>query len=174
MGLQTIQLDPVIAALLGTTTAINKFAATNWIPSGSIKLSRQFKNANFSAQYARTAVPGNGVYLTSRAETGTANYSYSGVQKATLNIGGGYTSLTTIGQGLAPYRSWTGGVGATYNVTHVIHAVARYDVRQQEIDIAGYRRSSYRVTLGIAFSPGTLPLSLWLTCRSCCGEGSVR
>ena len=46
-------------------------------------------------------------------------------------------------------------------MTHAFHAVARYDLRQQEITIAGYRATSYRVTLGMAFSPGSMPLSLW-------------
>jgi hypothetical protein len=39
--------------------------------------------------------------------------------------------------------------------------VARYDARHQEISVAGYRSTGFRATLGIAFSPGNVPLSLW-------------
>jgi hypothetical protein len=66
-----------------------------------------------------------------------------------------------VGQGIAPYRFFMGSSSLTYNLTHALHLVARYDLRQQEIQIAGYRATSYRMTLGLAFSPGALPLSLW-------------
>jgi hypothetical protein len=76
-------------------------------------------------------------------------------------IGGGYWSLSSVGQGIAPYETFTGSTGITYNLTRALHAVARYDLRQQEVTIVGYRATSYRITLGLAFSPGSLPLSLW-------------
>jgi hypothetical protein len=160
-GLQAVTLDPAIAALLGTSTTLRVFAANNWVPSAHATLNRKFKNANLSITYARTVMPGNGVYLTSRTQSGMVGYDYTGIRKFSLSIIGGYSSLNTLGQGLAPYSMFTGGAGLTYNLTHALHAVARYDARQQEIELAGYRRTSYRVTLGIAFSPGSVPLSLW-------------
>ena len=55
----------------------------------------------------------------------------------------------------------TGGAGFTYGLTRMFHVVGRYDARHQEINLYNYRRTSYRATLGIAFSPGDIPLSLW-------------
>ena len=161
VGLQTITLDPAIARLLGVSSAVHVFAADNWIPSGRAALARKLRNANVTATYSRSVAPGNGVYLTSRMETGILTYSYSGVRNAAFSLSMGYNSLSSIGQGIAPYRQFTGGAGLTYNFTHAIHGLARYDVRQQEIQLAGYRGTSYQISLGIAFSPGTLPLSLW-------------
>ncbi len=160
-GLQTVSLAPAIAALLGITSTVHTFSAQNWVPSGRANLARKFKAANLSFRYERSVLPGNGVYLTSRSENGVAEYSYTGVRKVSLGINGGYASLTSLGQGIAPYRTFIAGASFTYNLTHALHAVARYDVRDQEIELAGYRRTSYRATIGIAFSPGTLPLSLW-------------
>jgi hypothetical protein len=37
----------------------------------------------------------------------------------------------------------------------------RYDLRDQQIDLPGYRHVATRASLGLVFSPGTLPLSLW-------------
>jgi hypothetical protein len=161
VGLQTVSLDPAIAALLGVSTAVHTFAAQNWVPAGNATLNRKFRSATLSFAYARTVLPGNGVYLTSRSESGSVGYNYTGIRKLSLAISGGYSSLASVGQGLAPYRMFTGGAGLTYNLTHALHAVARYDARQQEIELAGYRRTSYRASVGIAFSPGALPLSLW-------------
>jgi hypothetical protein len=161
VGLQTVSLNPAIAALLGVSTTVHVFAADNWLPAARGTLNRKFKNANLYAAYSREISPGDGVYLTSRVDNAILGYTYSGVRKATFTISGGYTSLASIGQGIAPYNTYAGGAGLSYNFTHALHGVARYDARQQEIQLAGYRRTSYAVTLGIAFSPGTLPLSLW-------------
>lgn len=161
VGLQSVALAPAIAALLGVSSTVHIFASQTWIPAGQANLTRRFKNANAFASYSRTVLPGNGVYLTSRSEQGVVGYSYSGLRKATFSMSGGYISLASLGQGIPPYRMFTAGAGITYNLTHALHAVARYDVRQQEITIAGYRATAFRATLGIAFSPGTLPLSLW-------------
>jgi hypothetical protein len=161
VGLQTVALSPSVAALLGISSTVTTFAANNWAPAGRATLTRKFRDANLTFTYARTMVPGNGVYLTSRSENGSVAYNYTGLHKFAFSISGGYWALSSIGQNIAPYSMFTGGAGLTYTITRALHAVARYDLRQQEITIAGYRATSYRMTLGLAFSPGTLPLSLW-------------
>lgn len=161
VGITSVALDPSIAQILGVPSVLQAFSSNDWLPAGQADLSRRFKQANLSFQYARTMAPGNGVYLTSRSESGGGTFSYTGLRRASFSISGGYYSLSSLGQGLQPYRTFTGGTGLTFNLTHALHAVARYDVRQQEITIAGFRSTSYRITLGLAFSPGSLPLSLW-------------
>ncbi len=161
LGLQTVALDPSIAALLGVSSTVQTFAAKDWLPAGQANLSRRFKNANLMFSYSRSMSPGNGVYLTSRAENGAISYSYTGIRKFSFNISGGYSSLSSLGQDIAPYKSFTGSSSMTYNLTRALHAIGRYDLRQQEINIAGYRATSYRLTVGLAFTPGTVPLSLW-------------
>jgi hypothetical protein len=161
VGLETVTLSPAIAALLGVSTAVRVFSADNWIPSGRASLDRKFKNANLGVSYLRAVTPGNGVYLTSRTESATIGYTYTGVNKASFSISGSYSDLASLGQGIAPYSQYAGSAGLTYNFSHALHGIARYDVRQQEIQVAGYRRSSYSITMGIAFSPGSIPISLW-------------
>jgi hypothetical protein len=166
LGLQTVALNPAIAALLGVYSTVHTYSATNWLPSGKADLTRKFKNGAFRVSYSRGASPGNGVFLTSQSDVGDINYTYTGVQRASFTIDGGYTSLSSIGQGIAPYRYYMGGVRLTYNLTHSLHAVLSYDVRQQEIQqgvqqYPGFKETAYRIGAGIAFSPGTVPLSLW-------------
>jgi hypothetical protein len=160
-GLQQVALDPNIAALFGVSSVTQTFYRNDWFPSGSASLTRQFHRASLTFNYSRTLLPGNGVYLTSRGDTAGAGFSYTGVRKLSLMISGGESSLSSIGQGLPGYRQFTGGAGGTYAVTRPIHLVARYDYRYQDINFGGYKPSSYRVTLGFAFSPGNVPLSLW-------------
>ncbi len=160
-GVQQVALNPVIAKLLGQGTATQAFYRATVYPSGTASLTGNFKTSSIGLSYARTVSPGNGVYLTSRQESGTLSYSYTGIRKWNFSINGAYNKLASVGQGIQPYTQLTGGAGVTYGFTRAFHIVGRYDARRQEIDLAGYRRTSYRATLGLAFSPGDKPLSLW-------------
>jgi hypothetical protein len=39
--------------------------------------------------------------------------------------------------------------------------VGRYDYRYQQIEDLLYKHTGYRVSMGLTFSPGKVPLSLW-------------
>jgi len=160
-GLQRVSLDPVVAALLGQTSGVQTFYRTSLYPSGEAHLSRRFKSSTFGLLYIRTVSSGNGVYLTSRSESGGGTYSYSGIRKLNLSLDAGYNTLGGIGQGIQPYRQVRGGTGLTYAIAKGLHFTTRYDARHQEIDLAGFRRTGYRATIGLAYSPGDVPLSLW-------------
>jgi hypothetical protein len=160
-GLEQVNLDPAVASILGIGSVTQTFYAKNVFPFGTAGLTRQFKSASITLQYGRTVTPGNGVYLTSRSENASAWISYTGSRRFSVSIGGGEQSLGSMGQQLSGYRQYTAGVGMSYLLTHAIHQVGRYDARRQEIDLAGYRRTADRVTFGLSFSPGALPLSLW-------------
>jgi hypothetical protein len=160
-GLQTVALNPVVAALLGETSATQAFYREDIYPSGQISLTRKFKTASLNFYYSQMVSPGNGVYLTSRTQTGGAGYSYTGIRKVNLSVSGGYNSLASLGQGIQPYRGGNAGGGMTYTLPYSLHLVARYDYRYQEIESLIYKHTGYRVSLGVTFSPGKVPLSLW-------------
>jgi hypothetical protein len=160
-GLQSVALSPVVAELLGQTTSIQAFHRVDIYPSGAVSLIRTFKTASLTFSYGRSVVPGNGVYLTSKSESGGGVYSYTGIRKANFSVGGGYNSLDSLGQGIQPYRSGYGGAGFTYALPKSLHLVARYDYRYQAIENLLYKHTGYRATVGLTFSPGKVPLSLW-------------
>lgn len=160
-GVQSVALDPTIAAILGIGSIPRTFYQVDRFPTGNASLSRQFKNSKLSLSYGRAVFPGNGVYLTSRTETANGSYSYTGVRKASFSITGGEFSISSLGQGLQSLRAYDAGAGFTYTLTHALRLVAQYDLRHQDIAYAGYRRTSDRASLGLSFSPGSIPLSLW-------------
>ncbi len=160
-GIQQITLSPEVAALLGQSVGLRAFSRQDIYPSGHAELSGRFKTSIIGFNYSQTVAPGNGVYLTSRSNSAMGSYSYTGVHKLNLGVSGGYNNLKSVGQGIQPYSQFTGGAGFTYGITRMFHVVGRYDARHQEIDLYDFRRTSYRATLGIAFSPGDIPLSLW-------------
>lgn len=160
-GLNAVQLNPVVAALLGQTTSIQAFYREDIYPSGQASIIRKFKKASLNISYGRSVVPGNGVYLTSRTDNGAAGYSYTGIRKFNFSVSGGYNTLSSLGQGIQPYRSGFGGAGLTYTLPYSLHFVTRYEYRYQAIEDLTYKHTGFRATIGLTYSPGKVPLSLW-------------
>jgi hypothetical protein len=160
-GVHQVVLNPVIAALLGTSVGSQAFYLKTTSPSGTVHLNGHYRTSTFGLTGGRTVMPGNGLYLTSSQTLGQLFYSYTGIRKWNFGITGGYSALDGLGQGLQTYGSLTGGVGITYALTHSLHIVSRYDIRRQSISAIGYLQTGNRVTFGLSFSPGNIPLSLW-------------
>jgi hypothetical protein len=158
-GLQSVAVDPEIAALLGVFTTQETFYRKSMFPEWNASLTRQFRRANLSFQYQSGVSGGNGVYLTSRVDNGNASFSYTGIRKWSFSVHGGYSRMEGIGQNLLPFSQFTGGAGVTYGLTHAIQMLARYDARHQEIINGIYLQNSYRATIGISFSPADIPLA---------------
>lgn len=161
VGIQSVMLAPQVAQVLGVSSTLQAFKATNWLPAGRAALIRRFKAASFTLSYDRQVLPGNGIYLTSRSDNAAASFDYSGIKKFAFNLTVGSFSYASLGQSIPPYRSYMGGLGMTYSLTGALHVIGRVDFRQQEIYISSYRHTSDRVSIGLAFSPGSVPLSLW-------------
>jgi len=158
-GLQTVAVDPTISALLGVTSTVQTFYQKRTFPQWNVGLDRRFQHATLSFSYTRGVTPGNGVYLTSRQESGNASLSYQGSRKWSYSVNAGYTRLSGIAQNLNPYAAFTGGTVLTYAITNPFHVVAEYDARHLDIVDAVFRRTSSRASLGISFSPGDVPLA---------------
>jgi hypothetical protein len=160
-GVQQVSLNPVVAALLGVSFGQQTFYREDFYPAGKINLTGRFKTYSVGFTASQSIAPGNGVYLTSNQQTAGAYYSYTGIRKWNFGLSAGYSKLAGIGQGIQDYAGFTGGLGITYSLTRALHIVARADSRYQQIDVVGYDRTGYRASIGLAFSPGNVPLSLW-------------
>jgi hypothetical protein len=158
-GLQQVAVDPVITALLGVSTTQHTFYQKNIYPQWNANLSRRFQHALLSFGYVSGPSAGDGVYLTSRQDIGTASLSYTGIRKWSFSANGGYDRMEGIGQNLQPYSQFSGGAGVTYALTHAIQMLAKYDARHQEITNGVFLLNSYRATIGISFSPADVPLA---------------
>lgn len=161
LNLQAVTLDPALAALFGTKLVFVPLYTKSTNPSGYAGLVRQFKRASLSFQYERAVNAGNGIYLASRVDSGTARLSYTALRKLNFGVDGGYYGLTSLGVDLQKYTEFSAGAGLSYELVRTVHLTARYDNRHQELDLGGHRQRGSRVTFGVAFSPGNIPLSLW-------------
>jgi len=106
-------------------------------------------------------VPGNGVYLTSRQNAGTLQYSYTGFRRLTAGANASYNELSSVGQTLGKYTNVQGGFGVTYKLLQATHLQVRYDYRHYTTQDTAFQKDSQRVSIGLAFSPGETPLAIW-------------
>lgn len=158
-GVQTTALDPSIAALLGIGSVQTIFYRTNILPMGTLTLNRQFRRAAFNLNYQRTISPGNGLYLTTRQESYGAGYSYTGIRRWTLSANVYSTDFRALGQQLQRYRQINGTGSVSYRLGGGLNVSASYSKRDQEVSNTLFQRNASRVSFGIYFQPGSIPIS---------------
>jgi hypothetical protein len=162
VSLTSVTLDPAIAALLGETTAIQAAYLLNYVPDMQVRLADTFRRSQFTLAYTNQVIPGNGIYLTSRSNNGSGSYSYTGVRHWNFGLNGTYGRMTTLAQTIGAYTAYGGGAGITRDLGKGLHAVLRLDVRHYDIASGAlFTNTERRASLGLTFSPGDLPLSLW-------------
>jgi len=163
LGLTQVTLDPVIAAIIGRSTGIEAIYRINWVPSANVILTRSLHQASLSFAFQTGVTPGNGVLLTSREQNATSSFTYTGIRKLNIGFNGGYSTYSSLAQNIGKYSGYLGGGGLTYNLTRSVHVVTRYDYRHYGVgqQQGAFLRNTYRASIGLGFSPGDIPLSLW-------------
>jgi hypothetical protein len=161
-SLTEVTLDPAIAALLGESVAIQAAYRINYVPDMEVRLTDTFRRSLFMLAYINQVIPGNGIYLTSRNNSGIASYSYTGVRHWNFAVDGSYGRMSTLVQTLGAYTAYGAGAGITRDLGKGLHAVLRLDTRHYDVaSTAAFKHTEYRASLGVTFSPGDVPLVLW-------------
>jgi len=159
-GVRVIQLDPVIAELLGTTSGREAFNSINMAPSFQVGIGRAFRRSSFSLFYNRAANPGNGVILLSRVDSLGASYTYNASRKWSVSGNAVYSSLSGYGAYTGSFRSVGGGIQTGYRFWQDLHFMAGVDFRRNQVQSIGtFRRVGSRIFAGLTFSPGDFPIS---------------
>lgn len=160
--IQAVRVDPVIAAILRTSVLLAKMHDVAYIPHYDVRLTRGFRRGSFQIGYGRAVLPGNGVYGTSGSESAHIGGNYR--ESRTVSISGevGYSTYSNLtGQRLGKYRSYDGRLGASYRLMKNVSLTLEGDARRYDIGGANLSRNYYRASLGLAWSPGEYPFSLW-------------
>ena len=160
-GLTQVLLDPAIAAIVGQPSAVVTFSNVTYVPMIEARLIRRYNRSSVTLGYALGVTPGDGVYLTSRQNVGSAGYSYAGYRRLTVGMDASYGTMTALGQTLGQFKSFQAGVGTTYKLGRALHLEMRYDYRHYTTQNSFYLKNSNRVSIGLAFSPGDTPLAIF-------------
>lgn len=159
--LSTVRLDPIIAGLLGTGTVQEAVDATGNVAMMAATLGRTFQRSSLSFYFNRRIRPGNGFITTSVSHYGGVSYSYTATERLNFGLHGTFRDHEAITQGGGRFTSYGGGTGLTYRLYRSLHFTASADVRNQTTSSDALDKTRYRISAGIAWSPGDLPLALW-------------
>jgi hypothetical protein len=159
--LTSVQLDPVIAAILGQTFGIEKFYNKSYVPRYGLHITRRFQYSDVSLSYNKTILAGNGVYTTSGYQMANLGYSYHGFRRVSLQVGADYTQFSSLTLALGRYRNYSGGAGFGYKLGRGLSLIGRADARRYNVANSSLNRVYYRGLFGFGWSPGDYPLSLW-------------
>jgi hypothetical protein len=161
LSLAEVPIDPVVAALLGETVGIQVAHQLSYVPDIMARLTDTFRRSTLGVSYINGVSPGNGVYLSSRSQSETVSYSYTGVRHWNFGASAAYSRMDALVQTLGAYTSYGGGIGVTRDLGKGLHTVLRLDTRHYDIPNNQFLHTEYRATLGLTFSPGDVPLVLW-------------
>ena len=159
--LTRVNLDPVLASLTGQQTVLEAMHRVVYRPAARFTAGRQMERGSLSFYYRRDVSPGNGFISTAVRDFGGASYSYTATEK--LNIGFNFSANTyeNLTRDTGRYTTLGGGVGFNYSLNRYLHLTTRVDVRRWRVRNADFDRHRLGASIGLTFSPGETPLSLW-------------
>jgi hypothetical protein len=161
LNLVEVPIDPAIAVLIGQTVGIQAAHHLGYSPDITARLTDTYQHSTFGLSYGNSVNPGNGVYLTSKMQIANASYSYTGVRNWNFGMDANYSRLSALIQTLGAYSSYGGGVGATRMLGKGLHLVMRVDAHHYDVSGQQFLHTEYRASLGLNWSPGDVPLSIW-------------
>jgi len=160
--LQVVTVDPVVAAITGQTSGLVAGYGLNYTPQLGARFAYGLRRSRFEATYNQGVSPGNGFYLTSRQDTVTAQYSYSGIRTWTVHALGTYTSLGGLAATVANYHMYSAGVNADHSFRgSPIALTMGVFVNVYNVGGGTYNGNQFRASVGLAYSPGQIPVRLW-------------
>lgn len=161
--LRSVPVDPVIAALLGITGTSQIRHNVFWGARAEGRLSYVFPRGVAYASAARGVMPGNGLFLTSVADTYSAGYVYTGIRRWTFDTQISYARSTSIQNVEGGYNTLSGSMQVSRTLSRLgLHWFAGYSIRRYESPaFAAYNRTINQANIGLGYSPGDLPLRIW-------------
>lgn len=160
--LQSIEVDPLIAALTGDRTTLIATSGTRYGAAATGLLSAAFRRSSVGIQYFRGAQPTNGVILAAEREGGTVSYSFTGIRN--LNVGAvvSHIRLKSRFDRADSFDSSGAGAGLNYRLHGPIFFTANYNYLRFDIrSFSTVSRNRSFAAVGITISPGEVPLSLF-------------
>jgi len=159
---QTVPLDPVVAAVLGVTEGNVIVHSIGYSPTFSARLSRVVRTGVFFLGGSRTMTPGNGLFLTSKVTSAYGGYTYTGLRRWSFNVTASLDRGTSVANITGQYNDYGGQLQASRQVSRAVHAIFGFSARRYSSpSFAGYNRPIYDARIGVGFSPGDLPLRIW-------------
>lgn len=161
-SIQSVPLDPVIAAILGISSGLRIDYNTQYVPNLSARLSLAFNKGVAFIAGGHTVIPGNGLFLTSTSTTATAGYTFTGLRRWSFSASASYNNNNSVANITGNYSGVVGNLAVSRKIARSLHWVANFGARDyRSSTFALYNRNVYHVSTGIGFAPGDVPIRIW-------------
>jgi hypothetical protein len=159
---QTVPVDPIIQQLLGIGQGTLVAHDIGYTPHMGGRISRTFSKGVLYAAGGHTVTPGNGLFLTTYASTASVGYSYTGLRRWSVGADAIYSRGKSVGNVRGAYSNSSGNLSISRQLLRSLHFVMSYSARHYDSpDFVKYNRIVHNASVGLAFSPGDVPLRLW-------------
>jgi hypothetical protein len=161
LGLESVQINPAIAALLGVNSGVVDSYNTYKTSDFSMQFVKDFGRGKRTASiaYAHGISPGNGLFQTSQQESISASLSAKVFRNYSLSMSAGRDTLTSISvseiQSLGKYQSEYAQMSLSRAYRRGIGASLSVEYRYFDVDALGYLRNQLRISSGITWGSGT-------------------
>ncbi len=157
----SVPLDPVIAAIIGRATTLQPVKDVRIGPSIQGTLTRVFQRASLSFFAFHGIRPGNSFMATSQTTALGMHYSYTATSRVNVGLRATYyLAHATMTEGVQ-FSNYGGGGGVNVRLTRALHFTSGVDYRRQDLRNSNYDRNRMRAFVGLIFSPGEVPVSLF-------------
>jgi hypothetical protein len=159
---QTVAIDPAVAAVIGISSAQRISYTVSTVPTGGGRLSWNVPRGVFFANASSSVTPGNGLFLTSTMVNVGVGYSYTGLRRWALSAGANYDRSTSLANVYGDYGGYSANLSASRQVAPFTHGVVSFVARRYSSgDFHNYNKWAVSANLGLTFSPGDIPVRLW-------------
>jgi hypothetical protein len=160
--LSVVPIDPAIAILIGLSSATVIRYGSIYHPTYGGRLSQTFQHGVLFLSCSYAVTPGNGLFLTSTAFNVSSGYNYTSSKTWALGLTTAYSRAESVANVVGEYGGYSGGFSASRKLRNSLHLTAAANAYKYEsATFAGYNRLTYSASLGLAFSPGNVPLRVW-------------
>jgi hypothetical protein len=161
-GLRQVAIDPAIAAVLGIRSGLEVAHWINYVPDFYGRLTRSFRTGSAQVSYTNRINPGSAIFRLAQQQAVQLEYSYTGVRQWHFSARAGYTTMRSVTETGGSFEGYIAGIGVSRVLRRDLHAQLRADLQKYEGGFTNtIGRTRARVTLGIMYSPGEMPLSFW-------------
>ena len=157
-GIRTVEIDPVVAELLGQRQGREAFNVVNHLPTSIVNITRTFRRSSVFLTYNRGFNPGTGVMLLSRMQSAGGGFSYNDGRRWSVTASLDYFSVVGTGAFAGRLNSTAPGVTFSYRIREELHFTASGFYRRMAVNRTGFQRDSSRFSLGLTYSPGPIPV----------------
>jgi len=159
---QDVPIDPAVAAIIGAGTAKRVSYNLGYTPSFTARISKTIPRGVLFLSGARTIMPGNGLFLTSKSTAITSGYSYTGLKRWGISATASEIYSNSISNVVGQYSSFIVGGSISREIMHSVHGVFGFNASKYGSgDFRNYNKWTYSLHAGLGFTPGDIPIRLW-------------